>query len=83
MASIVVARRELIRHGFGATLAAAAEARPDCWAGAGAAEQLEHLAEIAAYIGTCDPWLVGAAFLLEQEGFERSQLTLFARAEAR
>lgn len=75
--SVDLARRELIRRGFGAALAAAAEPRPGCWAGADAEQQLEHLAEIAAYIGTADPWMVGAAFLLEQDGCERSQLPLF------
>lgn len=75
VAGIVVARRELIRSGFGATLTAAAKSRRGCW-GADPNEQLEHLAEIAAYIGCTDPWMIGAAFLLEQEGYERSQLTL-------
>jgi hypothetical protein len=67
----------LIAAGHGATLAAAATPRQGCWAGAGAEEQLEHVVEIATYIGTTDAMMVGAAFLLEQCGYERSQLNLF------
>lgn len=70
--SVREARRRLIAAGHGATLAAAATARPGCYSGAGAAEQLEHLAEIAAYIDETDPLMIGAAFLLEQMGYERS-----------
>jgi hypothetical protein len=69
--SVREARRLLIAAGHGATLAAAAEARPGSWSGAGADEQLEHLAEIATYIGESDPLMIGAAFLLERMGYER------------
>jgi len=79
--SVVEARRLLIAAGHGATLAAAATPRPGCWAGAGAEEQLEHLAEIARYLDSGEPLMVGAAFLLEQCGYERSQLSLFGRPE--
>ncbi len=34
------------------------------------------LADIAAYLGTKDPIELGAALLLEQSGYERSQLQL-------
>jgi hypothetical protein len=34
------------------------------------------LADIAAYLGTKDPIELGAALLLEQAGYERSQLQL-------
>jgi hypothetical protein len=71
--SVREARRLLIAAGHGATLAAAAQARPGWWAGAGSTEQLEHLAEIAAYIDDGDPLMIGAAFLLEQMGYERGR----------
>jgi hypothetical protein len=74
--SVRKARSRLIAAGHGATLAAAATARPGCWAGAGAEEQLEHLAEIAAYIGDRDPLAIGAAFLLEQMGYQRTNRQL-------
>ena len=74
MDAIEDARRGLIRAGFGAPLRAAAVA---AWGGLGAPEeQRALLAEIADYIGERDPIMVGAAWLLEQEGYERSQLTL-------
>jgi hypothetical protein len=34
------------------------------------------LADIAAYLGTKDPTELGAALMLEQAGYERSQLQL-------
>lgn len=68
------ARRGLIAAGFGAPLGAAASAAgyeptPD--------GERAHLAEIASYIGETDPLMIGAAWLLEQSGYERSQLGLF------
>jgi hypothetical protein len=76
--SVIEARRLLVAAGHGATLAAATTPRPGCWAGAGAEEQqVEHLAEIARYVDSSDPLMIGAAFLLEQCGYERSQLRLF------
>jgi len=74
--SVIEARRLLVGAGHGATLAAAASPRAGCWAGAGAVEQVEHLAEIARYIRSSDPLMIGAAFLLEQCGYERGQLSL-------
>lgn len=76
MSGAQAARQRLIAAGHGATLMGAAEPRPGCWSGAGPAEQTEHLAEIARYIGETDPEMIVAAFLLEQSGCERSQLTL-------
>jgi hypothetical protein len=68
------ARRGLIRAGFGAPLRAAAVA---AWGGLGTPEeQRALLTEVADYIGDRDPTMIGAAWLLEQEGYERSQLTL-------
>jgi hypothetical protein len=71
------ARRGLIRAGFGADLSAAA-AEPGSLFGSTPEEQCALLAEIAAYIGERDPMMIGAAWLLEQTGHERSQLTLLA-----
>lgn len=75
MSAIEEARRGLIRAGFGAQLSAAAapEGPPH---GSTPEEQCALLAEIAAYIGERDPMMIGAAWPLEQDGFERSQLTL-------
>jgi len=43
----------------------------------GTPEELKaQLTDIAAYLGTKDPLELGAALLLEQAGFERSQLQL-------
>ncbi|HVX32804.1 MAG TPA: hypothetical protein VHA80_06640 [Solirubrobacterales bacterium] len=69
------ARRGLIRAGFGADLAAAAAAEGSLF-GSTSEEQRALLAEVAAYIGEHDPMMIGAAWLLEQAGYERSQLTL-------
>lgn len=41
-------------------------------------EQCALLAEIATYIDERDPLMIGAAWLLEQSGFERTQLCLLA-----
>ena len=80
MNSIQQARRDLINAGFGAPLRAAAAAGREGPPGLGAPEeQCAHLAEIAAYIGESDPHMIGAAWLLEQEGFERSQLSMLQR----
>lgn len=77
MAAAQKARRGLIAHGFGASLMACA-AKPDSNGRSWPEEQCAHLAEIASYIGETDPLMIGAAWLLEQEGCERSQLTLFS-----
>lgn len=45
--------------------------------------QCAHLAEIARYIGESDPTMIGAAFLLELGGYERSQLTLLPDVSSR
>ena len=74
------ARRGLIRAGFGADLSAAAAA-PDSLFGSSPEEQCALLAEIAAYIGDRDPTMIGAAWLLEQAGHERAQLTLLPRGD--
>lgn len=74
MDAIESARRGLIRAGFGAPLRAAAVAASG---GLGTPEeQCALLAEFADYIGDRDPMMIGAAWLLEQDGYERSQLTL-------
>jgi hypothetical protein len=80
MDAIQEARRGLIRAGFGADLSACA-ARAAGVTEASPVEQCAVLAEIAAYIGDRDPLMIGAAWLLEQAGFERSQLTLLPREE--
>ena len=77
MTSIVLARRELIRHGFGADLRAAAATGPSLF-GSTPEEQCTLLAEIATYIDERDPLMIGAAWLLEQSGFSRTQLSLLA-----
>jgi hypothetical protein len=69
------ARQGLIRAGFGADLSAAA-AEPGSLFGSTPEEQCALLAEIADYIGERDPMMIGAAWLLEQAGHERPQLTL-------
>ena len=73
--AIEEARRGLIRAGFGADLSAAAAEPGSCF-GSSPDRQCALLAEIAAYIGDRDPTMIGAAWLLEQAGHERSQLTL-------
>jgi hypothetical protein len=75
MSAAAEARRGLIRAGFGAALCAAA-APPGSLFGSTPEMQCAHLAEIARYIGESDPTMIGAAFLLELDGYERSQLTL-------
>lgn len=75
MSAIQEARRGLIRAGFGAALSAAA-APPGSLHGATPEQERAHLAEIATYIGETDPTTIGAAWLLEQAGYERSQLSL-------
>ena len=70
------ARRGLISAGFGADLSASANRRGGLH-GATPEEECAHLAEIASYIGETDPLTIGAAWLLEQCGYERSQLCLF------
>jgi hypothetical protein len=69
------ARRGLIAAGFGADLRAAAAPERSI-AGSTPEEQCALLAEIASYIGERDPLMIGAAWLLEQSGYERSQLSL-------
>jgi hypothetical protein len=75
MDPIQEARRGLIAAGFGAALSASANRRGGLNGGT-PEEERAHLAEIAAYIGEQDPLMIGAAWLLEQEGYERSQLCL-------
>jgi len=78
--AIAKARRELIRAGFGAALSAAASG-PGEISGSTPEAQCEVLAEIARYIDEADPHMIGAAWLLEQCGYERSQLTLAVRED--
>lgn len=78
--SIRKARRGLIAAGFGAPLSASA-AEPGSPHRSSPEEQCELLAEIATYIGERDPLMIGAAWLLEQCGYERSQLALFQDEE--
>jgi hypothetical protein len=73
--SVRVARRHLIRAGFGAALSAAASP-PGAVFGATPEQECALLAEIAHYIGESNPMMIGAAWLLEQAGFERSQISL-------
>lgn len=82
MNAIQEARRGLIRAGFGAALSASA-AQPGSLFGSCPAEQCALLAEIASYIGDRDPLMIGAAWLLEQSGYERPQLTLPLAEEGR
>lgn len=77
MSAAQQARMGLIAAGFGAPLMACA-ARPGSNGRAWPEEQCAHLAEIASYIGETDPLMIGAAWLLEQCGYERSQLDLFS-----
>jgi hypothetical protein len=67
------ARRQLIAAGFGVPLCAAAD-RAGSLFGSTPEGQCALLAEIAEYIGETDPRMIGAAWLLEQEGYERTQL---------
>jgi hypothetical protein len=69
------ARRGLIAAGFGAPLSAAAVAKGSLARSTPEAE-CALLAEIAAYIEETDPLMIGAAWLLEQCGYERTQLSL-------
>lgn len=78
MSAAQKARRGLIGAGFGAALSASANRRGGL-NGATPEEECAHLAEIADYIGDSDPMMIGAAWLLEQCGYERSQLDLFAQ----
>jgi hypothetical protein len=77
MGAVQEAHRGLIGAGFGAALSASANRRGGL-NGATPEEQCVHLVEIAACIGEADPLMIGAAWLLEQEGYERSQLDLFS-----
>ena len=76
MSAAQQARRGLIAAGFGAALSASANRRGGLH-GATPEEECAHLAEIASYIDETDPLMIGAAWLLEQCGYERSQLCLF------
>jgi hypothetical protein len=76
-AAVREARRGLIAAGFGAPLSAAAVKAYDLPRSTPEAD-LALLAEIATYIGEEDPQMIGAAWLLEQSGYERTQLNLFA-----
>lgn len=70
------ARRLLIAAGFGADLSAAASSEGSAHFDSTPEAECALLAEIAAYIGETDPLTIGAAWLLERCGYERSQLTL-------
>ena len=72
MGAVQKARRGLIAAGFGAPLMACA-ARSDSNGRSWPEEQCAHLTEIASYIGETDPLVIGAAWLLEQCGYECSQ----------
>ncbi len=76
MSGALKARRYLIASGFGAALSAAA--RPDSIQDASPEQEVAMLAEVATYIGDTDPLMIAAAWLLEQDGYERSQRTLFS-----
>jgi hypothetical protein len=65
------ARRELTRTGHATLLWAAASKDVH---GASREEQIAYLTEIADYIESNDPLMIAAAFLLEQEGYERGQV---------
>jgi hypothetical protein len=82
MDTIEDARRGLIRAGFGAALSASAAAPDSCF-GSTPEVQRALLAEIARHIGERDPSMIGAAWLLEQSGYERSQLSFTLSGEAR
>lgn len=69
------ARRGLIAAGFGAPLSAAAVTKGSLARSTPEAE-CALLAEIATYIEETDPLMIGAAWLLEQCGYERTQLSL-------
>lgn len=75
MSAVQEARRGLIAAGFGAQLSAAANAEGSL-CGSTPEQQCALLAEIATYIGETDPLMIGAAWLLEQSGYERTQLSL-------
>jgi hypothetical protein len=77
MGGVQKARRGLIGAGFGADLSASANRRGGLH-GATPEEECAHLAEIAVYIGEADPLMIGAAWLLEQCGYERAQLDLLS-----
>jgi hypothetical protein len=76
MSAVQKARKSLIAAGFGIALSVSANRRGGLM-GATPEEECAHLAEIATYIGETDPLMIGAAWLLEQCGCERSQLSLF------
>jgi hypothetical protein len=77
MRAVERARRGLIAAGFGADLSA--EVSPPGAAKTSTVEdELSRLAEIAAYIRDYEPNMIGAAWLLERSGFQRTQLRLFA-----
>jgi hypothetical protein len=76
VSAVQEARRGLIGAGFGADLSAAAA--PGELFGATPEAECKLLAEIAAYIGETDPTMIGAAWLLERSGYERSQLSLLS-----
>lgn len=80
MSAVQQTRRAPIAAGFGADLCAAA-AEPGSLFGSSPEAQRALLAEIADYIGERDPMMIGAAWLLEQAGFERAQLSLLRRDE--
>ncbi|HEY2333622.1 MAG TPA: hypothetical protein VGH58_01270 [Solirubrobacterales bacterium] len=75
------ARQGLIAAGFGIALSASASRRGGL-IGATPEEECAHLAEIATYIDETDPLMIGAAWLLERCGYERSQLSLLGGERA-
>jgi hypothetical protein len=77
MSAIAQARRDLITAGFGADLSA--EVAPPGAAKTSTVEaELARLAGVAHYIQDRDPTMIGAAWLLERDGFERTQMRLVA-----
>lgn len=76
MSAVRQARRGLIAAGFGAALSAAA-APAGSLCGATPEQECALLTEIAFYIGETDPLMIGAAWLLERSGYDRSQMDLF------
>ncbi len=80
MSAVQEARRGLIAAGFGSALSAAA-ASPGSINGATPDQERALLVEIARYIDDTDPLMIGAAWLLEQSGCERSQMDLLGGRE--
>jgi hypothetical protein len=76
MSAVRQARRALIAAGFGVALSAAAASAGSLF-GARPDQELVLLVQLATYIGKTDPLMIGAAWLLEQSGHDRSQVDRF------